>query len=534
MTVSLANLAPSIVGALLSIVLMLVAGVRRTGPGWRYMIALGVAVALWCIGQTLWLLTGTVETALRVNQVQYLAITMAPVLWFWLALAQTGRSSWLRWRFRLPFLVLPAFIIVVGLGYVDDGSNILWRGIQMPPEVPVPRVVYGPLFYVMAAYSYTLFVGGCLLMFFHFEQSPHYRVQRNITAIIPVAVLVLNATFITGNWPLATDPTPLGFALSFSLLLWALGRHRLFDISPVGRSEAFDSLADGVLILDLIDRVADINRAACHLLHCEAVETLGRRFDAVLPGVSVASVLADPVEVVVPGPAGKPLCLHVAARHITGDSGTTIGALLTLRDVTEERAASAILHETRQRLEQANLDLERMAHTDMLTGLANRRLLIARLELECSRSRRHAMPLSLLMIDLDQFKAVNDLRGHLTGDMVLRQVGATLRAVARPEDIPARYGGEEMAMLLTDTDLDGASALALRVLKVLRELVHHDAATGEAFNVTCSIGLATLSGEDTTADALIARADAALYAAKAAGRNCVIRNHDGAMLPILP
>ena len=165
---------------------------------------------------------------------------------------------------------------------------------------------------------------------------------------------------------------------------------------------------------------------------------------------------------------------------------------MTLRDTTAEREAEQALLETQQRLQRANEELDRMAHTDALTGLANRRALRARLDEEIARARRNGTPLALLMIDLDRFKQVNDRHGHLTGDAVLNAAGVALRAVKRHADVAARYGGEELALLVPDSDAAGACGIAARVRRALSELAFHDAAGGE-FRVTCSVGVATWS-----------------------------------------
>lgn len=158
-------------------------------------------------------------------------------------------------------------------------------------------------------------------------------------------------------------------------------------------------------------------------------------------------------------------------------------------------------------LERANIDLEGMAMTDYLTGLRNYRAFRDKLGYGFQHARSTQTSLSLLLIDLDHFKQVNDRYGHSEGDRLLENLGALLLARARTTDTVARYGGEEFAVVLPFTDQNGAVAQAER----LRALIE---ATFSEFHVTCSIGVSTLDGETLDARQLLGQADVGLYAAK--------------------
>jgi diguanylate cyclase (GGDEF)-like protein len=169
--------------------------------------------------------------------------------------------------------------------------------------------------------------------------------------------------------------------------------------------------------------------------------------------------------------------------------------------------------------------LLRSGFTDVLTGWQNRRYLLVRLMEELARSRRDQSELVCLMLDLDHFKQVNDTYGHAAGDEVLRELAQRVESQVRASDVAARYGGEEFVVLLPHTDVDAGKALAERIRRaVSAEPVSFDD-EGEV-TVTASIGIATvLPGDEddlkTVGDSLLARADVALYRAKAAGRNRV-------------
>ena len=188
----------------------------------------------------------------------------------------------------------------------------------------------------------------------------------------------------------------------------------------------------------------------------------------------------------------------------------------------------AKLHQEKQRaeqvlidLQQANQDLERLASTDSLTDAANRRALMARAEQEVARAERHQLPLSLILLDLDHFKAINDRYGHPIGDGVLRAFVERVQAVLRPSDLLGRLGGEEFAILLPETGVEEAGEVAERLLRSVTEPSLE--IEGKSIPLTLSAGVVEFPAQ--TGDSVISEtfslADKRLYQAKAAGRNRV-------------
>lgn len=180
-----------------------------------------------------------------------------------------------------------------------------------------------------------------------------------------------------------------------------------------------------------------------------------------------------------------------------------VGRIWTFHDITEER-----------RLEE---ELRVLASTDHLTGALNRRAFQLAFRSELARCRRYGVPLSLIMLDMDHFKRVNDTYGHQAGDAVLREASRLIRSLLRDSDIFCRFGGEEFALLLPHTDMDEGAVLAERLRYVMAE---KPIDVGSAsVPITTSVGIAALRLQTDSIDTMMRRADEALYAAKAGGRN---------------
>ncbi len=202
---------------------------------------------------------------------------------------------------------------------------------------------------------------------------------------------------------------------------------------------------------------------------------------------------------------GKRRYLAVDASPIYDAEGRLVAVVETLRDMTDEK--------------RAQVALEQLATRDGLTGLANRRCFDDTLAAEWQRALRQQQPLSLLMVDVDNFKQYNDAYGHLGGDECLQRIANAVASEMRANDLVARYGGEEFAVILPNQALKGAAIVAERI-RCRVEQLHLPNLGSDAHVVTVSIGAATaLPSVDTDPSQLVATADSALYRAKHMGRN---------------
>jgi two-component system cell cycle response regulator len=199
-----------------------------------------------------------------------------------------------------------------------------------------------------------------------------------------------------------------------------------------------------------------------------------------------------------------------------------------LAELTARVASLLRIKSSHDGLQLEKAELERLSMTDALTGAFNRRYFQIRLDEEIERARRHGDPLSLLLLDLDHFKRVNDRHGHDAGDAALRATAGLLAAQLRRVDVCTRWGGEEFAVVMPNTPRAGALCVAERILQALRALAialpaPRSAERAGTLSITGSIGLSSYSSRDgaRSASEIVRAADAALYRAKTLGRDRV-------------
>ena len=512
-------IAPSILGLFLSLGVSYSLWKRRPGPAWGYAALTGLCVAVWCGGQTGWLLFGDGPAGEIIARIQYVGIALSPPLWLMTGLAYVGHREWLRPARIGALMFVPALTILAVA--TNDAHGLVWDRLVAVEGRPDPDVYFGAWFYVHMVYSYVIGALGSLLMAARFVASPLYRRQLGLVLIGSGIVLIANLLYLSSRVTLPIDPTPIIFAAAFAAVGWAMARHHFFRFLPIARGLAVEGLHDGLIVVNAEGWVVDSNPAAQAMIGA-TLAPVGATLARVLPALPASGVDdAEPREIRMPDGA------HVEVRitPVKGNDGVLEGKVVLLRDVTAERQARETLLVTQNELQRANLNLERLALTDTLTGLANRRRLEISGDEEFGRARRHARPLSFVMMDIDHFKRVNDDHGHATGDRVLSSFGRAIEAQLRPGDLAARLGGDEFGVLLPETPRAEAAEVARRLREVLRERSFAND-RGQTIHVTVSLGVSSLRDTDLCPSDLLARADRALYEVKNSGRDGIRVDHD--------
>jgi diguanylate cyclase (GGDEF)-like protein/PAS domain S-box-containing protein len=412
---------------------------------------------------------------------------------------------------RVPRVVLyPTLVtalLIAGLSVTNPLHHRMWTVSQVNGEY-VQQM--GSLFTLQLAYTYLLtFASLALLVRAYLLPS---RLLRRQTALLLVGILVpvalSIATEVLGWQPLPYVDVP-ALSLIFTILLfgWATLQFDRFYLLPVASDMIIRNMQDGILVTDIEGRSIFCNPAA---------QRIFARTEAQLIGLPAASILKDwqpeayaawegqntDVQLILG--EGEAQYFQLTISPLVGNSQEPVGSLITLHNNTEQKNYEKRLNE--------------MAISDPLTGCYNRRYFYEIARAYFHQAQRTSRPLSIMMIDLDYFKAVNDTYGHARGDLVLQQVALACRSLVRTQDIFSRYGGEEFVLAMPDTSLHNAQLVAERLRRAIEALGTEPG----AIPVTASLGVVEGCGEPgLSLDTLLNRADAAMYAAKHAGRNRV-------------
>ena len=504
----MASQLPYLAAYLLAAVLMAAVGAyswtRRKARGGVLLVLFCFVASYWCAVNVLLHLGLDLETAVFLTKIEYVANVVVPPLGFLMVTTIFG-SPLLVGRWRVAILFAPAFLTLVA-HWSNSLHYLYYTNYELSTDpFPVLQAAHGPLWYVHISYQYLLMVGIIVFLIWQVATSTPYG--RRQAVVILVCILlpgIGNVIYVVGLSPVANlDTTPLTMSLVACAFAWALYRYNLLDILPVARAKVFDGLRDPVIVLDGESRIVDLNPAAEQLT--------GQAADS-LVGSDASEALVDHSELVasLADPSARETRVHRDGREhffemlvtdLVDDEDKASGRLVMLHDVS-----------ARKRLEN---ELTLLATTDELTGIANRRQLVELGVTEFARARRHGRGLSVLVLDLDHFKSVNDRHGHDIGDAVLRSIAAAFRPQLRAEDLIGRLGGEEFCAVLPDTGPAGAGEAAERLRSAASEVEIVEAPV----KVTVSVGIASLSSRDDTFHDLLKRADQALYQAKSAGRD---------------
>ncbi|MGI9327171.1 MAG: diguanylate cyclase [Pseudomonadales bacterium] len=484
---------------------------KENVPGIHALQLLIVAVLVWSaaeFGETLFI---NLETKLLLSMVRSVAITIIPVAWFAFALAYSQQRMHpnrivLNVACILPLLTVLLIITNRYHGLIWDSQSL----IQSNGYVGM-IVSYGSWFQIHAAYSYLLILVATTILTFSLGQSSESATPIVSVIAAPVVVGLANAFSISPLNPYPWfDLSTVGFAAGSLILKEGVLRYGLLDHLRVLRDQVVENLTEGVVVLKPNGQIIDANPRALSILALDRAE-LGQRSIGDLVTTMPLTELNERQK------ASVEITLNDRAFEISSASIDVSNPhseiVLVFRDVTIRR-------ENERELRRMKNELETMAHTDALTKLNNRWVFMDRLQEEVERVRRHGSTLSVLLFDLDHFKAVNDTHGHETGDWVLQTVSKVATEIKRLTDVAARLGGEEFAILLPETQKEGALHLAQRLRAAIEE-ASTVTSSGSLLTVTASVGVATITRNSKHLETILKQADNALYEAKENGRNMV-------------
>ena len=366
----------------------------------------------------------------------------------------------------------------------------------------------GPLYFVQQAVSTTgMFTVYVLLATRFIRGSIKLRHQMRFFIVGSLLGLASNLAYFSGIIPYGIDPTP--FALTIGLMFFAvvLRKHKLMDVVPAAFDMAIENMDDAAIVLDNDWGFIYCNEKAKHLFPAlgsfSGSEEIMRAegWPVEINPKSEKQVFFEFVN-----PTTGKITQQKSSIYLIYDKlGREIGISVIIRDITE----------TVSMLKQ----LEALAITDDLTGVFNRRHFMTIIDRQIGLSKRHNLPVSILMLDIDHFKDINDTYSHLAGDHILREMTAAVSRQMRAHDVIARYGGEEFIIMSAEKDEESLLIFTNRLRKAIEnEVFEFD---GNTIRVTASFG-AVLIKPGQSFDAGMVAVDKALYEAKNSGRNMVV------------
>ncbi|HQP50300.1 MAG TPA: diguanylate cyclase [Spirochaetota bacterium] len=457
-------------------------------------------------------LTRTTVTGIKLClMVEYIGISALPAFLIIHSFRYTGKDKWLRPSLYGVLLLFSGCTLVLNI--TNDFHHLFYRAISFSviQGLSITQLQKGPWYWVHIVYlNVGILSVNILFLEMLIRAQYHYRKQAAAMLLGTLIPWISLITYLGGYTPYGIDPLPIAFGLMGPVFGLGMFRFRLLDIVPIARHFVFESMRDPVLVLDNQNRIADYNQAAKEVFSVFPKSIIGEPVEDALGDFNklintIHSGSDEQIEIM-DNDKNNPRYFQTTISTIFTHGKLPVGRVLTFLDISQQ----TLLRKK----------LENLAITDELTGLINRRYFTEAGENEISQAERHARPISLLMMDIDHFKTVNDTWGHAAGDLILQEVTAACASSLRGSDLFARWGGEEFTLLLPETDHKHAMLIAERLREKIAAL--KIAWEDTTITVTASFGVnSIIKTEGVSLDEMIQKADRALYRAKAGGRNRV-------------
>lgn len=515
---------------LVALLLVFLIWPRRRIPGGRFLLVFALGVFEWTFAGSVEAVVTQQETKILWSQIEYLGMTLvAPSIL--LFIQSYLRKDKLKIQQILPWYIFPILTDIIA--WTNASHRLLWTGFT-PGNRALNVLIYhhGPWFYANAAFMYAAMAFSIfLLVRALFSHQQVFRLQITVILISLFFPIASGTAYLIGWEPVpGMDISALGCAFTGMIITLAILRFQLLDLLPVARAALVEHMRDGVIVIDTKERIVDLNPAVQKFFKVKSKAVIGKDIREILPE-ALAGHLTDgslDESVFEMQTADPNTFIEVYTIPLKDRRKETTGTLLILRDITKRKKAEFELQDSNLELQDKlariavlQESLQVQAVRDPLTNLYNRRYLEETLNREIGRAQRSGLPLSVVMMDIDHFKNVNDQFGHTIGDEVLKSLAELIRTTSRREDIACRYGGEEFVLILPGSTIDCAANRAEEWRQKFADL-KFETPRGTA-SATLSIGVAVYPGHGETDVDLIHNADEAMYMAKQNGRNQVVK-----------
>ncbi|MHA6534770.1 histidine kinase N-terminal 7TM domain-containing diguanylate cyclase [Paenibacillus sp. BAC0078] len=417
-------------------------------------------------------------------------------------------------KLLIPLYGIP--LITTLLVWTNGYHHLYYKSIYFREgaQTPLIDVVMGPWYIIQGSMTFGCMLAGMCLIGWQWNRIKHAYRRQLIIIFIGQFLPALGAfLYLMDMTPHGVDPVPVIMSITSTLYIWAILSRGMLTAAPIARENLFESMRDGVLVTDRSDKLIDYNRAATEMLQGLDSSAIGRPLvQLFLPAGKEAVAYVMNSDPLISGERelawnkdGETCYYQVRSSPVLKRDGQWAGRMIMLIDVTER----TLLQEK----------LQLLATIDSLTGIYNRmhfmelsRELLAEADLSLA-------PVSIILLDIDFFKSINDRYGHHYGDMALQHIVSVCSRHLREGDIFGRYGGEEFVLCLPGTPLKQAAALS----ETIRGDIERSPlqTISGAINVTASFGAVEAFRKNISLEELLSEADHALYTSKRNGRNAV-------------
>jgi diguanylate cyclase (GGDEF)-like protein/PAS domain S-box-containing protein len=463
------------------------------------------------------------------SKLEYVASGSVITLFLIFTMHFTNKRRWLTSPNTALLWGIPAFNVVIVA--TNEWHHLIWTGFLPDPHqsnIVIYQHGIGFFWVIGCIYVYTL-TGVFLLLKRALLPSVLLYSQQSWMALAGALVPLLGCSAYTLHLtPPGLNITPMSFMLTGIIYAVSVFRFRMFDLVPVARDILIERMSDGVIVLDLQNRILDINPAAQSLIGSTPM-LIGQSADQVLSKWQDNIILYheyDYVKTEISMDSATLRYLELQITPLCDRSRQLTGYLLILRDITQRYQTEVELRQKNESLRLQVLEIETLqaklqeqVMQDELTGLFNRRYFDSSFPRELARAAEESYPVAVILMDIDYFKMVNDTFGHQAGDRVLQVFADQLRQYNCSSDIVCRYGGEEFVLALPGMTLNNAFQRAEQIRLSFQSTRVKFA--DKEISTTVSGGICVFPDHGKTSDDLLQLADQALYAAKAYGRNCI-------------
>jgi diguanylate cyclase (GGDEF)-like protein len=499
---------------------------RRAAPGAIALVVFMLAITWWAGTYAIHWISPAWPKPFFWLDATYVGVVTTPTVFLIFVFQFTGRGRLITWRSCLLLAIMPVLTLL--LLWTDSYHGLFFAG----RRASTAGAIFdgGPWFWTNVIYLYGLMLLGTILLAKAYLRTP--RLQRGQVGTLLLGSLIpwiVNILCLAELNPLINlDLTPFAFLLTGVVLAYSLFRSHLLEIVPIARELLIEHLDSGMLVLDAENRVVDMNGAVRQILNVKKRVMLGQSGQVLMqrcPAIWESCQSIQPLRwtLIECGDSDQYIELRIEPLY---RGNVFSGRLVVMHDVSTLMQAQIQVQQMNERLhaqlaenEKLHVMLRDQAVRDPLTNLYNRRYLEQTLEKTLERASQEGASVSLLALDIDAFKSLNDSRGHAAGDLVLQSLSRLILSRTRSEDVACRLGGDEFVVVLPTMSHSAALKLAEELRATLEQMdVQY---RGAALHCTMSVGVSTYPIHERTVDGLLYMADQALYAAKKVGRNTV-------------